>query len=226
MRRLGAVLCLVLGAVLIGTGLNSTSAGSVGAAVPDCGTPAGVVVACPTATISFTEITTGAGAPAPASWTVHVTSTCLDPGSGLAVDQTVTVPNNGNAATTALYLYTNSTHTTACVYNYVENPVPAHFTATFAPLSPQGLVASEGLDVTLTNAYTAPPTTTVAPSTTSVAPTTSNAASALPTSTDALANTGPRSQVRGSVWIGAALCALGLVLLVAGRKRRTASHHD
>jgi hypothetical protein len=226
MRRLGAILCLVLGAVLIGTGLNSTSAGTVGGTVPDCGTLVGVTVACPTATITFTETTTGAGAPAPVSWTVHVTSTCHDPATGLPVNQTVTVPNDGHASTTDLYLYVNSTHTTACVYNYVESPIPAHFTATFAPLPPQGLVASEGLDVTLTNAYTAPHTTSAAPSTTTVTVAPSSSAAVQPTSTDALANTGPRSQVRASVWIGAGLCALGLVLLVAGRRRRPASHHD
>lgn len=232
-RRVGAILCIILGAVLIGTGLNATATGSVGLTVPTCGaTQVGGVTPCPTGTISFTETTTGTGATPPANWTVHITSTCVDPATSQPVDQTVTVPNGGTGTSTPLELYTNSAHTTACSYTYVEDPVPANFAASFAPASPQtipdgGGPTDSGLKVALTNTYTAP-TPTTSSATTSASASASATSSAVPTppssSAAPLATTGPREQIGASVWIGAALCLLGLVLLVAGRTRRRSAH--
>ena len=232
-QRLGAFLCILLGAVLITTGLTSNSGGDIGGVVPSCGEVAiGIAVPCPTGTISFTETTTGTGATPPANWTVHITSTCLDPATGLPVDMTVSVPDGGTNSSGPLEVFTTNTHSTSCSYTYVEDPVPAHFTATFAPTSPQvipfsGGSTNSGLKVDLTNAYTAPTPTTSAPASSSAAatPTATATTSPAPT-TEPVANTGPHEQIRASVWIGVALCALGLVLLVAGRRRRGASHAD
>jgi hypothetical protein len=230
-RRLGAVLCILLGAVLIGTGLAGNSAGDVGGVAPTCGVSIGVSVICPTGTISFTETTTGTGAPHPAAWHVHITSSCLDPTTGSAVDQTVNVPDGGTASSGPLELYTTEAKTATCSYTYVEESIPAHVTATFDPVSPQtipdaGGQTNSGLKVDLTNAFAAP---TTPPSSSSAPPSSSAPAStpvAASSSTAAVANTGPHEQVRASVWIGVALCVLGLVLLVAGRTRRRASHSE
>lgn len=237
-QRFGAILCILLGAVLIGTGLNGTAAGSVGLTVPVCGAAqVGTAVLCPTGTISFTETTTGTGAVPPANWTVHITSTCLDPATGQPVDQTVTVPDGGTGASTPLELYTDSGHGTVCSYTYAEDPVPANFAAVFAPASPQGIpdsggASNSGLKVALTNTYTAPTPTTSSATVTasaSVSASVTASSSAVPTpaassSAAGLANTGPHEQVGASVWIGAALCLLGLVLLLAGRTRRRSAH--
>lgn len=230
-QRVGAILCIILGAVLIGTGLNGTAAGSVGLTVPTCGvTQIGGVTPCPTGTISFTETTTGIGATPPANWTVRITSTCVDPATSQPVDQTVTVPDGGTGTSTPLELYTNSGHTTSCSYAYVEVPVPANFAAAFAPASPQtipdsGGAANSGLKVALTNTYTAPTPTTSSATASASASASSSAVPTPPSSSAApLATTGPREQIGASVWIGAALCLLGLVLLVAGRTRRRSAH--
>src|SRR3954462_12667860 len=102
-QRLGALLCVALGAVLITTRLPDSNWATVGLAVASCGSPVpiGAVtpIACPTGTIAITETTvlpSGATATPPAGgWQVDITSSCLSPGTGLAVALTIMVPDGG-----------------------------------------------------------------------------------------------------------------------------------
>jgi hypothetical protein len=221
---LGALFCILLGAVLIGTGLTTSSSGDVGLATIGCGSVgAGTNVPCPTGQISFTKTVLGNDPSAPSSWSVHVTSGCLDPATNLPVNQTVNVPTGGTANTGDLFIFANTRHSLLCTYAYVEDPIPANCTAVFDPASPQTIATSDGLKVALTNTCTV--RTTAPPSSSTPAPSTSVATthdSPLPTSsstTAPISNTGPHEQVRASVWIGVALCMLGLTLLVVGRRR-------
>ncbi len=231
-QRLGGILCVIFGAVLIGTGLSSGGgSGVVGSTPIDCtGGNVGLVVACPVAQITFFKTVQGTDPSPPASWTVHVTSTCTDPASGIPVNQIVNVPSGGSASTGNLFVYTSSAHTTLCSYSYVEDPLPSNCTSLFAPASPQTLAIRVGLDVDVTNTCnvvtTTPPPPPTSTSATSATPTrtitdTSSAVSTPAPSgstTAPISNTGPREQVRASVWIGIALCVLGFVLVVAGRR--------
>lgn len=234
-ERFGALLCIVLGGVLIGTGLNSGAAGGVGVAVTNCGGQIGAVSPCPVGTISITKVTHNAPPSVPATWTVVITSTCIDPATGNPVHQSVTVPNNGTASSTNLYIWPDSTHATPCSYALVEDPLPAGDTASFDPASPvtipyQGSDSGSSISVTLTNTFAVPTTpppstakpTTSAPRSTSAAP----SSVAVSSSAEPIANTGPHEQVRASVWIGATLCVLGLGLLVMGRTRRRRGAHS
>lgn len=232
-QRFGALLCLALGTVLIVTGLNGTSSGNVGATVADCGVGTiGGFVPCPTGTITFTETTTGTTSP-PATWTVHITSTCLDPATGLAVDQTVNVPDGGSASSTALELYTTTSHGATCSYAFIEENIPPGDTVTFDPASPQTIPddttpSDSNLPVALTNVFTATTSSSTTSVPTSSSATSSSAATSVATSSSsasgALSNTGPRETVRTSLWIGIALCVLGVALLLGGRTRGRPRH--
>jgi hypothetical protein len=226
-QRLGALLCILLGAVLIGTGLTTSSAGDVGATAVGCGTvQVGQVNLCPTEQITFTKTVLGTDPSPPANWSVHITSTCLDPATSLPVNETISVPSGGATNTSDLFIYTTTAHTTLCSYSYVEDPLPSNCTAAYVPASPQELSLRIGLTVAVTNTCNAPSTSTAPPSSssastpppttvtdTTVAPTPSESSTAAP-----ISNTGPHEQLRASVWIGIALCVLGLVLLLAGRR--------
>jgi hypothetical protein len=238
-QRLGALLCIALGAVLITTGLNASGSGAVGGQVPSCGLVLGVAVPCPTGTIAITKTTIipdGATVTPPAAgWKVDITSTCLDPTLGSTVAQTVNVPDGGTGTSTPLFVYTNDTHTTKCSYVLSEQPV-AGFTGVFDPASPVELpfanqATGNDLKVDLTNTAevpSSPPSSEPASSTPPPTPTVINDSGLAPTSTAApIASTGPHEQVRTSVYIGVALCLLGLVLLFAGSwSRRRGQHTD
>jgi hypothetical protein len=253
-QRLGAVLCLVLGSVLIWSGLSTSATGTVGNPVTICQPRSDLVGQvtpgqCPTGTITFTEVTNLSADPSvtpPASWTITVTSTCVDPNTGDPVDQTVMVDDGTSASTGALYVYADSSGT-QCSYGYVETPV-ARFTTTYNPDPPQPIPFSQSLTannlpVTVTNTVQALPTSSSASPThtrtrtatpthtrtasSSAAPTVVTTSFPAPSSSSApvLATTGPRDSVGVSLWIGIALCLLGLVLLVAGRRPRLGRRH-
>jgi len=232
-RSLGGLLCLLLGGVLLVTGLRSGATGDVGDVSQPCsGGNIGGVSLCPTGTITFTETTQVTGTPVPtppATWTVHVTSSCDDPLTGNPVAQDVTVPNNGAQSTTALFVFDDTTHNTNCSYAFTETGAPAGYTPTFTPVSPATIPWNESssgsnLPVALVNALTVTsPTPTATASRTRTRTATATAeptSSAAPSSQAPVANTGPHEQVRATVWIGGALCVLGLVLLVAARRPR------
>lgn len=235
-HRFGGLLSLALGAVLIFTGLNGGAAGTVGNAAPPraCGVVViGVPAPCPTGTIRITSVTDvsakGAATP-PATWSVKVTSTCLEPSTSSAVSRTVSVPNGGSVDVADLYVYTDTTSTTSCAYTLTQTAV-AGFTTTFDPSSPVTLPFDGGGNtraVTLNNVAAAATSTAPASSTVSSMARTSSAApssSAASSSAAPLAATGPRSNVRVSVWIGIALCLLGFALLFGGRVHRTTGRH-
>jgi hypothetical protein len=240
-RSFGGVLCLVLGTVLLVTGLRSGASGDVGIVPSPCsGGVVGVAATCPTGTISITETTQVTGTPVPtppANWTVHVTSTCDDPLTGNPVAQDVTVPNNGTGGSTALFVFDTTAHNSSCSYALTETGAPAGYTPTFTPTSPLTIpwdqsnsgstrsvalvnalvVATPTPSPTLTPTRTA--TATATPTATATATATAEPTSDAPSSAAAVANTGPHEQVRATAWIGGALCVLGLVLLLAGRRR-------
>lgn len=231
-RRFGGLLCLALGTVLLVTGLRSGATGDVGRVSSPCGGGvAGVAPTCPTGTISITEQTHVTGTPVPtppANWTVRVTSSCDDPSTGNPVAQDVTVPNNGTGTTTALFIFSDTGQGTSCSYALAETGAPAGYTATFDPASPVTIAWNEsnsgsGLKVGLVNALVVAPTkpTPTRTRTSTAAGSTSAAATSAAASSSAapVANTGPHEQVRAAAWIGGALCVLGLVLLLAGRRR-------
>ncbi len=229
-RRFGGVLCLVLGTVLLVTGLRTGTTGDVGNVVSPCSANIGITVACPTGTIAITEETHVTGTPVPtppANWTVHITSSCDDPATGNPVAQDVTVPNNATGTSAALFVFDTTAHSTSCSYALAETGAPTGYTATFTPTSPVTIPWDEtnsgsSIKVGLANVLVVAsrtPSPTPTPT-----PTASSSSSAEPTATAtssaaAVANTGAREQIRATAWIGGALCLLGLVLLVTGRRR-------
>ena len=243
-RRLGGLLSLTLGIVLIAGGaLSGGGSGVVG--LPP--TPCQVVTSgaapdpCPTGTITLTENTANAprarSAAEPGDWHVTITAAngCTSPGGG-AVDDTVTVPRGSSATSEDVYVYTDISDRTKCTYTLTPSTV-AGYTATFSPSSPVSLGdptfgTQDDLAVTLTETPAAATSSSTAPS--SAAPTRSSshqrthsaAASASASASaaaessagaDALADTGPRSSVTFSLILGIALCLLGLALLFAGQ---------
>lgn len=235
-QRFGALLCMLLGGALMVTGLAPGQA-AVGVSGPTCVlNVGGIAPSCPTGTITVTEHTDQKGAtlPLPAGgWKVDITSTNCTMPNGDPVAQTLTIADGGNATTADLFIFADPAHGQKCQYTLAETPV-AGFAAAFDPPSPvtipytdtssssssaNSLVAladpPNNLAVALTN------TSNVAPSTT---PVTTSAAAHPSSSAAALAVTGPRPGVRVSLWIGALLFGLGLVVLLAGRRRRTHTH--
>jgi hypothetical protein len=254
LKYLGAWLCLALGAVLITTGLTSGATGTIGSPVvnPPCGSSdVGIANPCPTATVTINETTTttpggavraAVATPPAGGWTVHITSPCPSTTNGNApMDETLTVPDGGNNTSQALFAFPDTSDATKCVYTLVEDAV-AGYTTTWDPANTFTFNVDAGIaenrSVNLTNAAAAatptkPPaspskTPTTTPSKTpSKTPSPSASASASGgAGTAPLASTGPRSRIDTSVILGIALCALGLVLLVAGRaQRRRAPRH-
>ena len=220
-QKLGGLLTVALGAVLIATGIQSGDAGQIGGPPPSCGGAIGTAVVCPTGVINITEATTIApalaGDPTPPAggWVVTITSTCLDPATSAAVSQVVHVPNGGNANSQPVFVFTDASATTHCQYTYSQTAV-AGFTTTYDTVSPfsipfGGGSSNSGIKVGITNTFVhVTPTTSAAPST-SPAPSSSGGN---------LANTGPRTQITASVYIGSGLVLLGLIMLFGGRTRR------
>jgi len=230
-KRLGAILCLLLGSILIAGGLGGTADSTAGGTVPRCDVPVNgiVVVACPLGTISITKVVSGTGTVPAGGWVVTVTSSnCALP---VTSSNTVTLPAaGGTVATDPLFLFTDSTRTTACAYSLTETAV-AGFTPSFLPAGPYTIpfnpLAPSVLSVTLTNTAdvtsSTPPVSTPPVSTPAVStPATSTPAPTV-TASAALATTGT-SHVRPTFFVGIALCLLGVVLLFSGRRPRGARH--
>lgn len=186
-KRLGGLLAIALGAVLIGNGLgvsDSSAVGGFGDGQCSSGrigiTP---VEGCPQGDIVITD-TTPAGAGVPATWDVTITSTnCLDPRTDEPVNRTITVPTGGSAAASSggqgvgLYIFTNfsaNANSPKCSYTLTRAANPA-YTVTFTPASPVTIAFDENnqanrvVRVTMRNTALVP--------TTSAAPTTSAPAS-------------------------------------------------
>jgi hypothetical protein len=232
-QRLGALLCIALGAVLVTTGLNAGGV-TVGGGAAFCQPPAnavGIAVpACPTGTISITKtvLPESPEPPSPADgWVVHVTSTnCLDPAEE-PVDITLNIATGATEATGQLFLFTSADHTTPCQYALTEDAV-ANFTSEFSPASPVTIPFNSDARtfdraVSLTNTFTAP-SSSAAPSSSTAQFVTGVILPSLSQSA-VVADTGPHEQVRASIWIGIALCLLGLVLLFSGRARSGRARH-
>jgi len=222
-QRLGGLLAITLGAVLITTGISNSDAGGVGGVSPTCGAAVlGVAVICPTGVLNIAEITTptpvaGDPTPPPGGWTVTITSTCLDPATALPVNQVVHVPNNGNVDSDPVFVYTNESSSTKCEYTYTETAV-AGFTIAYTPASPftipfSGSPANSGQKLSITNSFVHTPPSSSVPAT-SPAPSSSGGN---------LANTGPHAKIGTSLYFGIALVLLGAVMLFGGRRRRTGS---
>lgn len=238
-RRFGGLLVMALGAVLVGTGLSTSSITTVGgtvsttsstsstAAPTPTATPCqtfqvGSTPVCPENTITINEGTAGTASPhalsaraVPASWTVTISSDCALPGG---TSPTVTVPTNGSAVSGNLFIYATSDSTTKCHYTLTETPV-AGYTAAFAPPSPEVLSTGASLVVHLAN--------DTAATTSSAVPTPRPTVSASTGATTAtLPFTGPHHDLRASVVIGIVLLLGGGVLTAgAGRPRRRAGQH-
>ena len=223
----GAFLCMAFGSVLIVSGLSSGGAADGGVAVPTCQLPVGIVIPCPTGTITVTEVTHQLGHPLtlPAGgWKVDITSSNCTAPSGATLAMTLTIADGGNATSGPLFVFTSPAHSTSCSYTLVEHPVTG-FTAAFVPTSPVTITWSGGTTnsnraVTVTNASNAPTPSSPASSTRA-------SSSAAPTSASAsapLAATGPRKQIGVTLYFGIALVGLGLVLVVAGRRQRRGGH--
>jgi hypothetical protein len=237
MQRLGALLCLALGAVLITTGLTSGGA-AVGSVAVACQNPSGITVPCPTGTITVNEMTVPASATPPAGgWIVHVTSSnCLDP-TDSPVDITLTIADGGSATTDPLFVYTDFNHGTKCSYILTEEAAGV-FNPEFDPASPVTLPfalsqqTGNDLAVDLTNTFVpststtrSTPTPTPTPTPTAIVITDPVVLTPTSSSSPVIAVTGPHEQVRASIWIGVGLCVLGLVLLLGGRGQTRRAQH-
>jgi hypothetical protein len=160
-RWFGACLIVGLGVVLITTGLprNGTV---VGTAPPICGAvTVGSFGPCPEGTINITGVDVASKVPStpPATWLVDIsTADCVFPQGGTS--QTVTVPDKGTGVSTTLYLYTDVTDRTQCVYTLVEEPV-TDWSPSFNPPSPVSITFDGNQtsveSVTLTNTSTKKP---------------------------------------------------------------------
>jgi hypothetical protein len=219
-RSFGAFLCMALGAVLIVSGLSDGNAGVIGGATPTCQVPVGVAAPCPTGTISLTEVTHQLGTHLTlpvGGWKVEITSpNCTEP-NGTAVATTLTIPDGGTISSAALFVFTSPAHSTSCNYALAETPVTG-FTTVLAPPSPVTIVfaGANVRSVTVTNTSdAATPTPTPTPP-----PTPTPHTASTPAGAGQLASTGPSRPVRSTVYLGIALCAFGLLLLVVGRRRR------
>ena len=230
-ERVGGLLAIALGAVLIGTGIDTGTGGAVGVVIPSCGAVVvgAVVPVCPTGTITIHEttsatpaaitqaVTTSDPTPPTGGWKVTITSTCLDPATSTAVSQKVTVPNNGQATSAPLYVYTTQSSATQCSYTMTQAAV-AGFTTTFSVASPFTIPFAGGqtnstLSVTVTNSFVH-----VTPTSSSAKPSSSAAAAS---SSPVLATTGPRTRIGTSVYLGIGLVLLGIAMVFGGQFRRT-----
>jgi hypothetical protein len=149
-HRIGALLCLALGAVLIFSGVSFSAAGAVGAVEPTVTTTAPppnpcvpVLTArraapvkggfCGLGTITVTETTTANGQTPPESWTVTWDSTNCALPDGVEANHTFT--DNGSTTYNNLFVYTNDDRTAQCSYTLSEQTVPK-FDAAFTPAGP------------------------------------------------------------------------------------------
>jgi hypothetical protein len=227
-RRLGALLAIALGSVLVAFGATGTGS-TVGVSFTLCGGQvAGVATpACPTGHIVVTKNVVGSG-PAPAGgWVFTITSVncVLFPGSS----DTVTIPAVGGTVSSD-ELYSSETVSPgltgpACDYHVAETAV-AGWTTTYSTTGVLALGTSveSNNDVGITVTNTAIRTSTsAAPSTTTVTTTVPASTPASASPTDALANTGAK-HVKPTLFAGIALIAFGVVMLFAGRRPRRASH--
>ena len=120
--RMGGLLTVALGAVLIGSGLTSSAAGVVGAAPITCGTaaPGTLTPGCPEGDIVISELTgvhpsiVPSGPGVPNNWSYRITSPCLDPDTGKPVNEPLTVANDGSGSSTSFEIFTTAANTTFC----------------------------------------------------------------------------------------------------------------
>jgi hypothetical protein len=160
-RWFGALLVIVLGAVLITTGLTRNGA-VVGIPAPTCGeVTVGTPAPCPEGTINITDADMAPNGPTPpATWSVDVsTANCVLPQGGTA--ETITVPDKSTGTSTPLYVYDDLNFSVPCVYTLAEAPV-ADWSPSFNPPSPVSIPydstpSQSHEDVTLTNTSTVPP---------------------------------------------------------------------
>jgi hypothetical protein len=179
--RFGAILCFILGAVLIHSGLSSGDSSGVGTVVNPCRLPSAVGIdpGCPMGTLTLTEVTEANGNPSatpPAEgWFVHLTVSpeqTLETPNGCTPPSTPDqhVPDNGTITFSGLEVY-NRDQSVQCEYTITEDTVDP-YTATFDPLpqpydfldqfpppgQPQFRPNADGLsqNVTVTNTATAP----------------------------------------------------------------------
>ena len=240
-ERLGGLLALALGAVLITSGLETSGAGVIGSPPASCGAViVGSAPVCPTGTINLSESTTGTTPSPPAGgWKVDLTSTCLDPTTANPVSTTLTVANNGHITTDPLYIYTDVTSNTQCSYSLVPQAVPGFTPTITSPVTINfdGNRSSSSIDVNLVEAGSVVTTTTTAPVTTPPATVTTSPGTtapvtttpvATPTSSGAgnLADTGPKTKIGVSLYLGVGLVLLGLVMLFGGTFRRRRGQHS
>jgi hypothetical protein len=250
--RFGAILCLILGFVLIQGGLSTSSSSSVGTVSDPCTVTnsvahIGTTGFCGLGELTVDELTTANGQDAPASWSLTLDTNCALPEGELA---TQPIDDGGTVTWDGLFVYTNDDRTEQCSYTLTEAAVPG-FTATFTPPGPytfddefnpddafKPAIAGLSQPVALANIGAA--ATTSASSSASSSASASASSSAAPTSAQAtvpstapsfssssspvLATTGPHRPVRGSLIAGIALVLFGGFLLIAGRRPRQARH--
>ena len=216
-QRVGALLSILLGSILIGVGVTGTGA-TVGAIVTNCGgaLPVGVAVpVCPTGHIRITKDVVGTGTAPASGWkfTINSSNCQLFPGSS----NMVTIPAaGGTVVSDKLYSTTNLSNSTpgpACDYTVTETAV-AGWTTTYSPTGAIELgTSSDANDRNLTVTNTANPTTTTPPPSTPV--------TSVSVSPSGLVNTGSKD-VKPATIIGILLVLGGAVMLYVGRRRRQA----
>lgn len=221
--RLGGILAIVLGSVLIAAG--TTNGGlTVGSASVGCGGfPIGVSPLCPTGHIVITKTVTGPGTRPSAGWTFTISSTDCDlfPGTSSTVHIAAA---GGTVSSGTLFATRDSRPATLCHYTVAETAV-AGWTTTYSPTGELTLgtatdTSATANDVALHVTNTSPTPTTSAPATHSSSASVSATASASPTAP--LATTG--SNHTPTTLAGIALVLLGGVMLFLGRKPRRATH--
>jgi LPXTG-motif cell wall-anchored protein len=224
--RVGGVLSLVLGGVLVTGGAFGLDTGA-GTPAPSCGgiAPGATPPACPLGVLHLSETTTGSGTPPVGGWQVDITSSnCTFPGTS-ATTLTVAVPDNGSVDSPQLYQNTDGPETTPCSYTVTQQAV-AGFTTTYDPDAPYELPQLEDnsavTDVGIMN--DSPVVASPSPTPTEVpTPEPTLESTAIPlTSGDgggagALPSTGSR-HARAELAGGVALLLLGAFLLLAGRR--------
>jgi hypothetical protein len=227
-QRLGAILAIVLGTVLVAMGATEGSGATAGVPPVLCGSIpviGGVTPVCPTGHIVITKDVNGDSAAAPASgWNFTITSTncVIFPGSKDTVHIDAA---GGTVSSDALYSTLFANANGDCAYTVTEDSA-AGWTTTYSPTGALVLGSSQAtgndIDLTVTNTQIRT-STSGAPSTTTVTTTVPASTPASASPTDALANTGAK-HVKPTLFAGIALIAFGVVMLFAGRRPRRASH--
>ena len=216
--RIGGILAIILGGLLIATGVTNGGA-TVGSTPVFCGQlVAGVSPLCPTGHIVITKVLAGDAAPPAGGWTFTINAE--DCGFFPGTSDTVHIPATGGTVSSGTLFSSATVGGDLCHYTVTETAV-AGWTTTYNPTGELVLgtdtdVAATANDVALTVTNTSASTPTPTVTTTTVAP---SSASASPT--EALAATGS-DHVTPTTIIGAALVVLGGVMLFMGRKPRRA----